>query len=335
MNPPPPAGTSASMVLRNNTSGDYLIYDIGGNKVLASYEFAEVGTDWQFAGPGAYQAGDMFLQNSDALNFERYEIDNNNVIASAPLAAVPNTQVVGFGDFSGLGDTDMMLRNTTTGEFLINTLFGTKSIGPVGLDWQVAGFSTHEVATPQILETDMVLRNTGSGSLQVYHISNDQITSSANLGAVGLDWQVAGFGNFSSVPDDSDMMMRNTTTGEFLIYDISNNKVTSTHSIGPVGLDWQVAGFGPISGPGRSDMVLRNVNTGAFQVYDIANNNVTTSVPLAVVGLDWQVGGFSPDFAHGTGSATASASAADGSNDTFLELTSSIASHGATFDLML
>jgi hypothetical protein len=136
----------------------------------------------------------------------------------------------------------------------------------------------------------------------------------AFLGNVGLEWQVMGFGNFSSL-GETDMVLRNANTGgvEFYdiknnqitganfsgtmglewqveVYDISNNQIASTFSLGAVGLDWQVVGFGPMHGPGTSDMVLRNVNTGAFEVYDISNNQITAAASLGQVGLDWQPG---------------------------------------------
>src|SRR4029077_19788326 len=113
--------------------------------------------------------------------------------------------------------------------------------------------------------------------------------------AVGLDWQVAGFGNFSGNPDETDMIMRNVNTGAFEVYDIANNALTSAFSMGAVGLDWHVAGFGPMNGAGTSDLVLRNVNSGAFEVYDIANNQLTGAASLGAVGLDWQLGGFAAD----------------------------------------
>ena len=46
--------------------------------------------------------------------------------------------------------------------------------------------------------TDMLLRNSSTGGFEVYDISNNNITGAAFVGAVGLDWQVLGFGNFSS-----------------------------------------------------------------------------------------------------------------------------------------
>ncbi|TMJ85481.1 MAG: hypothetical protein E6G76_16135, partial [Alphaproteobacteria bacterium] len=56
-NTPPPAGTTADMILRGSNAspavmGQYEIYDIGNNSILAAYSLGQVGTDWQFAGLG-------------------------------------------------------------------------------------------------------------------------------------------------------------------------------------------------------------------------------------------------------------------------------------------
>src|SRR5262249_34234464 len=57
-----------------------------------------------------------------------------------------------------------------------------------GLDWQFAGVApVHGPGT-----SDLVLRNVISGAFQVYNIANNQITGSASLGQVGLDWQLGG-----------------------------------------------------------------------------------------------------------------------------------------------
>jgi hypothetical protein len=37
------------------------------------------------------------------------------------------------------------------------------------------------------------LRNVNTGAFQVYNIANNQLTGSASLGAVGMDWQLGGF----------------------------------------------------------------------------------------------------------------------------------------------
>jgi len=114
------------------------------------------------------------------------------------------------------------------------------------------------------------------------------------MGAVGLDWRIEGFGDFSSRPGETDMLMRNVNSGGLMLYDTANNQITGTTFLGPVGLDWQFAGVAPIQAPGASDLVLRNASTGQFQVYNIADNQITGSASLGRVGLDWQLGGFAP-----------------------------------------
>ena len=129
------------------------------------------------------------------------------------------------------------------------------------------------------------------GGLQVYNISNNQITGSAFIGTIGLDWQFSGVGNFSGVPGETDLLLRNSTTGGLEVYNINNNQLTGAAFIGTVGLDWQFAGVAPTNGPGTSDLVLRNVNTGQFEVYDIAYNQLTGAASFSA-GTNRQLGGF-------------------------------------------
>jgi hypothetical protein len=42
----------------------------------------------------------------------------------------------------------------------------------------------------------MIMRNSSNGALEVYDIANNALTSAYSMGAVGLDWQVAGFGHY-------------------------------------------------------------------------------------------------------------------------------------------
>jgi hypothetical protein len=144
--------------------------------------------------------------------------------------------------------------------------------------------------------------------LEVYDIANNQITNDAFIGAVGLDWQFSGVGNFSGVAGETDLLLRNSSTGALQVYDITNNQITGSASLGTVGLEWQFAGVAPIRGAGTSDLVLRNVTTGVFEAYDIANNQIIGAASLGPVGLEWQVGGFAADPAPASMASAGSAS---------------------------
>ena len=82
-----------------------------------------------------------------------------------------------------------------------------------------------------------------SGAFEVYDISNNQVTYAAPMGQVGLEWQVAGFGDLSSGAGETDMLLRNSNTGAFEYYDIAHNTITAASSMGQVGTEWQTAGI--------------------------------------------------------------------------------------------
>jgi uncharacterized repeat protein (TIGR01451 family) len=297
-NPSPPPATSANMILRR-ADGLYAIYDIGNNAILAGYPLVQVGTDWRFAGLGGFQAGDtsdMLLRNASTGGFRVYDISNsnNNITNTAFLGSVGlDWQVMGFGNFSSRGETDMILRNANTGAVEVydisnNQITGANLLGSVGLDWQFSGVGNFSGAG----ESDLLLRNANTGGLEVYDIANNQIANAAFIGTVGLDWQFSGVGNFSGIAGETDLLLRNVNTGALEVYDINNNQLTNAAFLGTVGLDWQFAGVAPIRGPGTSDLVLRNVTTGVFEAYNIANNQIIGAASLGKVGLEWQVGGF-------------------------------------------
>jgi hypothetical protein len=299
-NPPPPAGTTADMILRHGADGLYEIYDLGNNTILAAFQLGQVGTDWRFVGLGGFfgnDTTDMLLRNANTGGFEVYDISNNNITNAAFLGNVGlDWQVMGFGNFSSFGENDMILRNANNGGVEVydlrnNQIIGANFMGTVGLDWQFSGVGNFSGRGT----SDMLLRNSNTGGMVVYDIDNNQITGAAFIGTVGVDWQFSGVGNFSGVPGETDLMLRNNKTGGMVIYDINNNQITNAVFIGMVGLDWRFAGIAPIHSPGASDLMLRNVNTGAFEVYDIAANTLVGAALLGQVGLDWGLGGFAVD----------------------------------------
>src|SRR5262249_44423074 len=107
-----------------------------------------------------------------------------------PVQAASRSQVMGFGNFSSRGETDMLLRNVATGGVEVynianNQITGANFMGTVGLDWQFSGVGNFSGGGT----SDLLLRNANTGGLEVYDIANNAITNAAFIGAVGLDWQ--------------------------------------------------------------------------------------------------------------------------------------------------
>jgi hypothetical protein len=87
-----------------------------------------------------------------------------------------------------------------------------------------------------------LLRNNKTGGLEVYDISNNQLTGAAFIGTIGLDWQFSGIAPIHA-PGASDLVLRNVNTGAFEVYDIAGNTLVGAASLGTVGLDWQLGGL--------------------------------------------------------------------------------------------
>ena len=303
VNSPPPAGTTADMITHRASTGDYEIYDIGHNSVLAAQALTNIAAPWHVVGLGGFNGGDttdMMLRNTSTGAFEIVDVSNNNAAAPVQIGAVGlDWAVAGFGDFSGhAGETDMMLRNSNSGNFEVydisnNMVTSATALGSVGLDLQVLGFGDF---SGKANETDMLMRSSSTNAIQLYEISNNHVTSAAMVGAIGLEWQFAGSGDFSGRAGETDLLMRNTSNGNFEVYDFQNGTITSATALGGVGLDWTVVGFGNLSGnANETDMMMRNTSTGQFTIYDISNNQVVGSHPMGQSGLEWTVDGIAAD----------------------------------------
>ena len=137
-------------------------------------------------------------------------------------------------------------------------------------------------------ETDLMMRNTKTGGLEVYDIANNQITGAAFMGTVGLDWQVAGVAPVHG-PGTTDLVLRNINTGAFEVYDIANNQITSAASLGQVGLDWQVGGFAA-NAPTASNAAMGDSSQVAQLVQAMAGfgsgSGAAESMNLAALGTD-------------------------------------------------
>ena len=120
-------------------------------------------------------------------------------------------------------------------------------MGTVGLNWQFSGVGNFS-GVPG--ETDLLLRNSNTGGLEVYDINNNQPTGAALIGTVGLDWQFAGIAPIHAA-GASDLVLRNVNTGAFEVYDIANNQLTGAASLSAVGLDWSLGGFAVDPRPAR------------------------------------------------------------------------------------
>jgi probable HAF family extracellular repeat protein len=277
------------------SNGTYTITDVPG----ATYtEFFDINNSGQIVGVasnhGAFIATPLPLPPAEAppddttANFvlsRNGEFGIWNVGNSSILAGGYHLDIDSSYSLEGLGNLGLMTRNQS-GTFTIsdmkqNVIIDSHVLGPVGLEWSAPMYGNFGGGA----NTDMILRNTGTGGMEVYDIKNNQITGAAFLGTVGLDWQSSGSG-------DGGIFLRNASTGGLEAYDIGNNAITGSAFLGTIGSEWKLSGV--LNNGGDAELLLRNANTGGLQVYDIADNKITGSAFLGTVGNDWQFAGVAP-----------------------------------------
>ncbi|MFZ3353632.1 MAG: hypothetical protein WA268_22505, partial [Xanthobacteraceae bacterium] len=141
---------------------------------------------------------------------------------------------------AGTEDTLVMSRNTDgaiqfydIGQNFIQLDGPLGQINPALQVAAVGGFNGADTA-------DLLMRDPTTGVFTLYDVSNDNITGNVVVGQVGLEWTIAGFGDFSTRANETDMLMRNSNTGAFEVYDIANNAITFAGPMGQVGLEWSI-----------------------------------------------------------------------------------------------
>jgi hypothetical protein len=205
----------ADMVTRSdsNNTATYLAYDTESNQFGRFIVAAVVGANFSTAGFGTYNTftnvAQLMVLSDGAGGLRAYAYSNGTLVndPSQVFATIGNGkdwEVLGFGHFNSQFGLNMIIRNidstsanfqqvwiydvvqTATGNYAAQLSTAVTSgqmpgvIGPIGLDWKVAGTAPVNVGFGPITD-DLVMRNTNTGAFQVYNIQNDVLTGSAAL----------------------------------------------------------------------------------------------------------------------------------------------------------
>jgi hypothetical protein len=189
-------------------------------------------------------------------------------------------------DFTASGTSDVLWRNTTTGEvdtWLMSNgkVSGGSGIGSVSSAWQALGTGDFNGDGT----SDILWRNTVTGEVDTWLMNNGKVSGGSGIGSVSSAWQFAGTGDFNG-DFTTDVLWRNTVTGEVDTWLMNNGKVSGGSGIGSVSSAWQALGTGDFNGDGTSDM--RNTNTGEVDTWLMNNGRVTGGSPIGNVSSAWQ-----------------------------------------------
>jgi ELWxxDGT repeat protein len=192
-------GDGDSDILWQNTDGQAAIWEMNGTNQLGGGSTTvgpNPGTDWKVVGSGDFNGdghSDILWQNANG-QAAIWEMNGTSLIPGGSTTVGPNPgpdwKVVGSGDFSGDGDSDILWQNAN-GQVGIWEMNGTNMIDAavVGLDpgpsWKVVGTGDYNGDG----HSDILLQST-SGQAAIWEMNGTNVIDAALVGAnPGSSWK--------------------------------------------------------------------------------------------------------------------------------------------------
>lgn len=209
----------------------------------------------------------------------------NSATATVTITAAANATYPRV-DFNGDGRTDLLWRNTLTGDNHVWTMSGAAYGGTLYLrrvvdqEWKIetaADFNRDG-------KSDLLWRNHHTGENHVWLMNGSTyVTSVALRTVVGNEWRVQGSGDFNG-DGHIDLLWRNYTSGENHVWLLNGTTYVGSAVLTPLaGNANTIAGVGDFNGDAKPDIVWRNTATGQNSVWLMNGTTRSSSVTIRSV----------------------------------------------------
>jgi hypothetical protein len=146
--------------------------------------------------------------------------------------------------------------------------------------------------------TDLLWRDSTTGTVAIWFMNGFQVTSTATLGAVPSNWNVYGTGNLDHGVDNGgskpgNILWRDDNSGAVAIWFMSAGKVSSTASLGVVPLSWKI-----VASNDKGYIFWRDT-TGNLSIWQMSGSQVVNSAGLGTVPTNWAVAGLGDFYGDG------------------------------------
>jgi hypothetical protein len=178
------------------------------------------------------------------------------------FAPAPSTPLKAPADFNHDGLSDVLLRDSTTGDF------GYMAPGPFGgSTWHAVGSSNPSYGLFAVADfngdgaSDMLLRNDISGDVGYVDMTPGGGPVWHDIGGSAVSYTVQGTGDFNG-DHVTDMLWRNDNSGDVGYTALTSSGGASWVHLGNSSTAYTVEGTGDFNGDGVSDLLFRNDSTG-------------------------------------------------------------------------
>jgi len=232
----------ADVLWRNTSTGQNYIYFMDGRTIKPTEGFIRtVPLAWTVAGIGDFDGDgkdDILWRNTATGDNYLYPMDGLSIkAAEGYLRTVADTtwQVVGVADFDGDGKSDVLWRNSASGQNYLYPMDGRAIKASEGFlrtvadtTWQVKGVGDFDGDG----KADIVWRNSASGENYLYLMDGRVIkpTEGSLRTIADLNWQIVAVGDYDG-DGKSDLLWRNSSTGENYIYPMDGTTIKPTEGL--------------------------------------------------------------------------------------------------------
>jgi len=210
-----------------------------------------------------------------------------------------NVIITKSADFNGDGKSDVLLKNTATGDAVIWLMDGLHAasygtIATFGSEWKII------TATADFNgdgKSDVLLKNSTTGDAVIWLMDGLHAASYGTIANFGSEWKFeTGNADFNG-DGKSDVLLKNSNTGDIVIWLMDGLRATSYGTIATLGNEWSIkTATADFNGDGKTDVLLKNSTTGAAVIWLVDGLHATSYGTIATFGSEWKFETADADF---------------------------------------
>ena len=195
---------------------------------------------------------------------------------SLPILSDINIQVVATVDLDRNGKSEVLLRNTVTGEAELGDFIGSNynrisKFPTLDQSWVYKGSGDLEGDG----DLDLYWQNSITGSINVWKTNGNQYVETALPPAPPENWFIDKIGDFDG-DGKADFFWRNTQTDLTSVWLMNGITIKSPEFISPVAKAWKIFAMRDLDRDGKMDFVWHNSETGQNSVWLMDGSKLKT-----------------------------------------------------------
>jgi alpha-tubulin suppressor-like RCC1 family protein len=210
----------------------------------------------------------------------------NAITANCTVIATFNKILRVTVDLNADGKSDLIFRNSSTGQINAWLMNGTTSIAQSGLvgfgNWTVS----HTADFNGDGKIDMLFRN-DNGAVAAWLMNGLNVVGNVALIGPDPDWRVSHVSDFDG-DGKADILWRNSSSGAVSIWLMDGTTVKAIAGLIGPDPNWAVSHTADFNSDGKADILWRHTN-GATTIWLMNGSTVTSAVPMLGPDANWRV----------------------------------------------